>query len=170
MERNDQQTHKGALPFEVERGYAAVPTAVMKHYFYHPKFNGSALMVYTYLLAHHNASEGYAWPTQIQASRDLGVSDKTFREKVKLLEQLRLVDVKFNDRYGSNNYYFRKPIEDRDEFFAEFPDAAERYRKHTESNDGIKRKRDVAKAEIQRKQAKAKPVDDFDVSEYSDWI
>src|SRR5690606_7241204 len=154
------------LPFEVERGFIAIPNVIFTHYSFYPKFNGTTIRVYAYLLKLYNRDYGYAFPTQMQAMADLGISDKTFRESVKLLEEMRLIRVGRSEARLNNVYYFEKPIENEAEFFTAFPKAAE-----------VKRKKDatVAKMKPKKEEARRKMVEDttnnsVDITDISDWL
>ena len=154
------------LPFEVERGFIAIPNVIFTHYSFYPKFNGTTIRVYAYLLKLYNADYGYAFPTQMQAMADLGISDKTFRESVKLLEEMRLIRISRSEARLNNVYYFEKPIEDESEFFDTFPKAAE-----------IKRRKDatVAKMKPKKDEARRKMVEDNtntvdSITDISDWL
>src|SRR5690606_24902161 len=154
------------LPFEVERGFIAIPNVIFTHYSFYPKFIGTTSPLYAYLLKLYNVDYGYAFPTQMQAMADLGISDKTFRESVKLLEEMRLIRVARSEARLNNVYYFEKPIEDESEFFDTFPKAAE-----------VKRRKDatVAKMKPKKDEARRKMVEDNtntidSITDISDWL
>lgn len=140
-----------ALPFDVTKGYTSVPNVIFTHYSFYPKFNGTDIRVYAYLLKMHNAEYGYAFPTQIQAQKDLGISDKTFRNSALKLQEMRLIRIAKNQPFNNNVYYFEKPIEDEAEFFATFPEAAEVKSRKTETYEKVSSKKAESKRQLERK-------------------
>src|SRR5690606_30789974 len=133
------------LPFPVDAGFTAIPNVIFTHYSFYPKFNGTTIRVYAYLLKLYNREYGYAFPTQMLAMADLGIADKTFRESVKLHEEMRLIRVGRSEARLNNVYYFEKPIENETEFFTAFPKAAE-----------VKRKKDATMAKMKPKKEEAR--------------
>ncbi len=162
-----KENQKRALPFEVTSGYVGVPNAVMAHYFYHPKFNGSCLAVYTYLLARHNDEYGYAFPTHEQMAKALVVSDRTVRNALRTLQDVQLIDVSENGPFGNHIYRFLTPVEGAEDFFARFPEAAENKRKKDESWAKITPKREEAKRQWTEKKAE---VDGGELPDFDDWL
>lgn len=154
---------KGALPFAVERGFTQVPNAVMRHYQYYPKFNGNTLIVYAYLLSQYNGSFGYAFPTHMNVSLALNMTEKTARAHIKTLTDVGLVEVTENGRFGNHTYTFRKPIEDEAEFYRLYPQAYECWRKVSDSLAKDKADKDARKAEMLRKDSAEITSEDDDI-------
>lgn len=115
------------LPFEVTRGFNAMPNAVSDLYVRHPKFSPTVERIYRYLLRCYNAEHGYAWPsyTAIMRATNTG-SRETVSGALSVLEHLRLIE---RVRFGDNNgYKFAPPIEDEDEFYRAFgPELSPKY-------------------------------------------
>jgi len=142
------QTKKGALPFEVERGFTQVPNAVMRHYQYYPKFNGSTTNVYAFLLSQFNSAFGYAFPTHVHVAQAVNMTEKTARGHIRLLEEVGLITVVENGRFGNHTYTFNTPIEVAEEFYAKFPQAGECKRKSDETWAKILPDKIARKAEL----------------------
>lgn len=128
-----EETKKGALPFEVNHGFTQIPNAVMRHYQYYPKFNGSTTNVYGFLLSQYNSAFGYAFPTHVHVAQALNLTEKTARGHIAILREVGLITITENGRFGNHTYKFNKPIEIADHFFAKFPQAAKCKRKSDES-------------------------------------
>lgn len=150
-------------PFELNYGFTQVPNAVMRHYQYYPKFNGSTALVYGYLLSQYNDDYGYAFPTHIQIAQAVNMTEKTARGHIRLLQEVGLIDVTENGRFGNHTYTFTKPIEIAEEFYAKYPLAAENKRK----SDATWAK--IIPDKVARKAELAKVSDDSD-AELADWI
>ncbi|ARO60158.1 Uncharacterized protein B5E38_2632 [Bacillus cereus] len=118
-----------ALPFDLSKGFTAIPTAVMRHYTYLPGFNGNVVLVYGYIIAMYNPQYGYAFPTHDQVGLALNMSRKTVGKHINVLEEAGIIEV--SKRGGSTNdtYTLLKPIEDECEFYSRFPQALEKRRK-----------------------------------------
>lgn len=141
-----KENEQRALPFEVERGFNAMPNAVSDLYVRHPKFTPTTERVYRYLLRRYNADYGYAWPswTAIMQANNIG-SRKTVSTALDSLEYLGLIK-RFKhdngaDSWDNNGYMFRQPIENEDEFYRKFGDElSAKYRRKDEDkpiNDDI---------------------------------
>ena len=121
-----KEKEQRALPFEVERGFNAMPNAVSDFYVRHPKFTPTTERVYRYLLRRYNADYGYAWPSWsvIMRANNIG-SRETVQNALDALEHLELIRRFKHENEGSwdnNGYSFRKPIEDEGEFYRKFGD------------------------------------------------
>lgn len=118
-----------ALPFDLSKGFTAIPKAVMRHYTYLPGFNGNVVLVYGYIIAMYNPQYGYAFPTHDQIGLALNMSRKTVGKHIAVLEEAGLIEV--SKRGGSTNdtYTLHKPIEDEREFYSRFPQAWEKRQK-----------------------------------------
>lgn len=146
---NDEYTHvKGALPFEVNRGFTQIPNAILRHYQYYPQLNGAATVIYGVILSHYNKAFGYAFPTHIQVALATNISEKTVGKHIKTLESAGLIAVLKKGRFGNDQYTFNSPIEVAEEFFAKYPEAGERYRKLEATLNKSKSEKDVRKAEM----------------------
>lgn len=150
-ELNGQHTKKGALPFEVNHGFTQMPNAVIRHYQYYPKFNGSTTNVYAFLLSQYNSAFGYAFPTHIHVAQAVNMTEKTARGHIGLLEEVGLITITENGRFGNHTYTFNTPIEIADHFFAKFPQAAECKRKADESWAKVVADKTARKAELMAK-------------------
>src|SRR5690606_17253620 len=128
-----------ALPFEVERGFNAIPNAVSDLYVRHPKFTPTTERVYRYLLRRHNADYGYAWPswTAIMQANNIG-SKETVKKALDALEHLELIRRFKHENEGSwdnNGYVFRSPIENEAEFYRKFgEELSAKYRRIVEDS------------------------------------
>lgn len=128
-----------ALPFEVERGFNAIPNAVSDLYVRHPKFTPTTERVYRYLLRRYNADYGYAWPswTAIMQANNIG-SKETVKKALDALEHLELIRRFKHENEGSwdnNGYVFRRPIEDDAEFYRKFgEELSAKYRRNVEDS------------------------------------
>lgn len=157
-------SNREVLPFKVSKGFTGIPNVIFTHYCFFPGFTGNVVLVYGYLIKLHNDGCGYAFPTQMQAMRELGISDRTFRNCIDLLQEMRLIRVGENPQFGNNVYYLVPPIEDDAEFFATFPQAADVKRKKEETVAKIRPKKEKSK----RKMTEKKAEDDLD--NLIDWI
>jgi|SRR5690625_566832 len=130
-----------ALPFEVERGFNALPTAVSEYYVRHPKFTPATERIYRYLLQRYNAEFGYAWPSWSVIINECNVSRGTVSSSLDSLEHLGLIErIKFEKEgdWDNNGYRFNKPIEDEREFYRKFGDElAKKYRKDMEDTSEL---------------------------------
>ena len=131
-DRNKNKT----LPFEVERGFSALPSAVCEYYVRHPRFTPATERIYRYLLQRYNAEYDYAWPSWSAIIRDCNVSRGTVKSSLESLEYLELIErTKFDkgDEWDNNGYRFIKPIENEREFYRKYSDELpEKYRKDAE--------------------------------------
>jgi predicted transcriptional regulator len=128
---NEKQEHK-ALPFRVKEGWTAFPHVISTIYSKHPKWNGTAFMVYSYLLQRHNANYGYAFPSQVEMAQTLHISDSTVKTALKTLLYLGLITKRRNPGFDNDVYYLHKPIETDAEFTQRFPEVIEAEQKHSE--------------------------------------
>src|SRR5699024_6193730 len=112
-----------ALPFEVELGFNAMPTAVSEYYVRHPRFTPATERIYRYLLRRYNSEFNYAWPSWTAIERGCNVSRGTVRTALESLEHLELITRFKFERDGdwdNNGYRFIKPIEDERVFYRKF--------------------------------------------------
>lgn len=131
-----------ALPFEVDRGFTAMPNAVSDYYTMHPLFTGAAERLYLFLLRKYNAKEGYAYPSYQKIREHTKInSDSTVSRSIQALEHLGLIrveKVRLDNGNISNRYYFEKPIEDYEEFMRKFGDELpKKYRERLLEFDAI---------------------------------
>ena len=130
-----------ALPFKVERGFIALPTAVSEYYVRHPKFTPATERIYRYLLQRYNSEFGYAWPSWSVIEQDCNVSRGTVRSSLDSLEHLELIErIKFekDGDWDNNGYRFHKPIENEQEFYRKFGDElSKKYRKELDNTSEI---------------------------------
>ena len=150
-------------PFELNHGFTQIPNAVMRHYQYYPKFNGSTALVYGYLISQYNAEYGYAFPTHIQIAQAVNMTEKTARGHIRLLQEVGLIDVTENGRFGNHTYTFTKPNEIAEEFYTKYPQAAESKRK----SDATWAK--IIPDKVARKVELTKVSEDTD-AELAEWI
>lgn len=131
---SNKEKENKALPFEVKRGFTALPNSVSDYYTMHPRFTGATERLYLFLLRMHNEKKGYAYPgyKSIREHTKIG-SDDTISKAIDSLKHLRLISVetiRLDNGHKSNRYYFNSPIEDYDEFIRVFGDELpEKYRK-----------------------------------------
>jgi len=113
-----------ALPFEVERGFTAMPNSVSDYYTMHPRFTGATERLYLYLLRNYREDMDYAYPGYRAIREHTKISsDETISnaiESLKHLELIRVEQIRLDNGHKSNRYYFDKPIEDYDEFMRKF--------------------------------------------------
>src|SRR5690625_2805637 len=125
-----------ALPFEVERGFSALPSAVCEYYVRHPRFTPATERIYRYLLQRYNADYGYAWPSWSSIERDCNVSRGTISSSLDSLEHLGLIErikLEKDGDWDNNGYRFIKPIENEREFYRKYGEELSRkYRKDSE--------------------------------------
>jgi|SRR5699024_211842 len=115
-----------ALPFEVNRGFTAMPNSVSDFYTMHPRFTGATERLYLYLLRNYRSDKGYAYPgyRAIKEHTKIG-SDSTVSNAIESLEYLNLIQVeqvRLSSGQKSNRYFFIKPIETYEEFVRRFGD------------------------------------------------
>lgn len=152
------------FPHTLSKGFTSIPNAFYSHYVYFPGFTGNTALVYGYLIKLYNDDYGYAYPTQLQASAELNMSDSTFAKNAELLRDMGLLDIREHSQFGNNIYIPLKPIEDEAEFFATFPQALEVKRRKLASIEKIKPK----KAESKRKLIEKRASSNYD--ELADWL
>lgn len=153
---------------QTKRGFVQISNAIFTHYNFYPKYNGTSIQVYGYLTKLNNSDYGYAFPTNIQVMRDLGISDKTFNNAVKTLVACGLVTVcKHKGAMFHNNlYYVHEPIEDMTEFFAKYPEAKEVWEAKQATVDKVARRKSIDKEAYKDDQTVAKS----DVDAVSEWL
>ena len=88
--QTNEETKNTALPFEVEKGWSAMPNSLYTVYLKHPEMNSTALAVYGYLLRLYNTSYGYAYPTLPELAIALGVSVTTAQTSIAKITQSRI--------------------------------------------------------------------------------
>lgn len=115
-----------ALPFEVTKGFNAMPNAVSDLYVRHPRFTPATERIYRYLLRRYNADYGYAWPSwsKIMSENNIGSRDtvKNSLDSLEHLELIRRFKHENDGAWDNNGYAFRKPIENEVEFYRKFGD------------------------------------------------
>lgn len=125
------------LPFEVERGFIALPSAISEYYVRHPRFTPATERIYRYLLQRYNAKYGYAWPSWSAIIRDCNVSRGTVKSSLESLEHLELIKrFKFekDGDWDNNGYRFIKPVESEQEFYRKYNDELpKKYQKEAEN-------------------------------------
>lgn len=154
-------------------GFVMLPNALLTHYVYFPKFNGNTMMVYVYLKKLENAEWGYAFPSQKQAMADLAISDATFKTQIDTLVNCGLISVgkHKSGSFTNNVYYVYDPIDDANDFFAEYPQAKAIYDAKQATAEKVGRSRRKAGEAYIEKQAQneaslsdGQAVDDVDIS------
>src|SRR5690554_952857 len=125
MSKEERENIKSSvLPFEVERGYTAMPNAVSDYYTLHPRFTGATERLYLFLLRMYNAEKGYAYPGYKAIKERTKISsDETVANAIKSLEHLGLIrveQIRLGNGNKSNRYYFDRPIESYEEFMRRF--------------------------------------------------
>lgn len=154
-----------ALPFEVTKGFTAVPNVVFYEYLAHPDFKLTTLLVYVLLIDYYNENAGgegvsYAYPTHDQIAKKLLMSRKTVRTAIGTLKQLGLINVHHNPIGNNDVYTFNRPIESAVLFDERFPQAVEYRKKRHKAieRDSDSRQNRQAKflAEIKSVQAQSK--------------
>jgi len=131
----------------MKNGFVQVSNAIFTHYNFYPKYNGTAIQVYGYLKKLNNSDYGYAFPTNMQVMRDMGISDKTFNNAVKTLIACGLVSVskRKGATFNNNVYQLHEPIEDMVEFFIKYPEAREVWVAKQTTADKVARRKDSDK-------------------------
>lgn len=145
-----------ALPFRYDAGWTGVPNTIFETYSFHPKFTGSTMLVYLYLLLRHNHTEGYAWPTHDQIADAICISRTTVGSAIRALKELDLIIVERNPTHGNDVYFFKRPIDDRSTFERKFPEALEKRIKHEQSRLLDIQQRHERKEEFEAKRRAAK--------------
>ncbi len=145
-----------ALPFKYDAGWTGVPNTIFETYSFHPKFTGSTMLVYLYLLLRHNHNEGYAWPTHDQIADAICISRTTVGSAIRALKELDLIIVERNPTHGNDVYFFKRPIDDRSTFERKFPEALEKRIKHEQSRLLDIQQRHERKEEFEAKRRAAK--------------
>lgn len=159
---NDEKSCKH--PFSMTGNFTQIPNAIFLHYGFYPGFTGNDLRVYVYLLQMYNADYGYAFPSQLQAYRDLGISDKTFRKSVNKLCEMKLIEVATHPQYGNNIYRFIAPIENASDFYATFPQAKAVHDRKLAIIEKIAPKKAESKRRYVEKQTEE------DAADLTDWL
>ena len=135
----EKETKANALPFEMERGFTAMPNAVSDYYVRHPRFTPTVERVYRYLLRRYNADYGYAYPSWKKIIDDCNVSKGTVKTALETLEHLELIKrfkIEKDSGHDNNGYCLIKPIEDEREFYRKFGDElADKYRREDPRSD-----------------------------------
>ncbi len=145
-----------ALPFKYDAGWTGVPNTIFETYSFHPKFTGSTMLVYLYLLLRYNHNEGYAWPTHDQIADAICISRTTVGSAIRALKELDLIIVERNPTHGNDVYFFKRPIDDRSTFERKFPEALEKRIKHEQSRLLDIQQRHERKEEFEAKRRAAK--------------
>lgn len=145
-----------ALPYKYDAGWTGVPNTIFETYSFHPKFTGSTMLVYLYLLLRHNHNEGYAWPTHDQIADAICISRTTVGSAIRALKELDLIIVERNPTHGNDVYFFKRPIDDRSTFERKFPEALEKRIKHEQSRLLDIQQRHERKEEFEAKRRAAK--------------
>lgn len=134
-----EQYENKALPFEVERGWTAVPNAVYTVYMKHPAMNAPAAVLYGLLLKYYNAKYDYAFPTREDLAIEMGVSTRTISTLIGKLSEVELIIVeKSAIQNNSNNYFFPPICETIEELEEKFPEISEHLRKLEDREEAIR--------------------------------
>lgn len=118
-----------ALPFEVTKGWTAIPNALLTVYTRHPEMKASYFLVYLFLLERYNGDYGYAFPTEKQIADHIGVSASTVKRAIQKLKYVGLINVVKSHEHNNNRYTFPKPIESLYEFEEQYPEVTAHMKK-----------------------------------------
>ena len=104
------------------------------HYVHHPKMTPDMLFLYALIIDYYNVEEGFAYPSEETLSIDYGRATNTVSKHIDILKEVGLID--FPEK---GNYVPLKPLSSA-EFYEEFPEAWERYKKKYDSVNDRKEK------------------------------
>lgn len=94
----------------------------VKHYVHHPKMNPSLIFLYALIVDKYNVEEGRAYPSIDTLTVEYGASRNTTSSHIEILKEVGLIDYP-----EKGSYLPLEPLEAAD-FFAQFPEAWERYK------------------------------------------
>lgn len=151
--QTNEETKNKALPFEVEKGWTAMPNSLYTVYLKHPEMNSTALAVYGYLLRLYNTSYGYAYPTLPELAIALGVSVSTAQTSIAKLRKVELIKSRYSVRYNNNTYTFPPVVETIEELEAKFPEIKPHLQKLEKSAERIRKKAEDDKQRLRNKRA-----------------
>src|SRR5690625_3200206 len=105
------------------------------HYVHHPKMRPNMLVLYAIIVDRYNVTEGFAYPSLEQLAVDYGMSYNATSDHVEILKEVGLID------YPEKGYYVPLEPLEKAEFYRQYPEAWEAYRKALERAES-KRKSD----------------------------
>ncbi|CAN7225187.1 hypothetical protein [Rossellomorea sp. LjRoot5] len=117
-----------------------------KHYVHHPRMAPEKLFLYQLLIDYYNVDKGYAHPSLETLTIHYG---KSYNTTVRHIEDLKVVGLL---DYPKKGYYVPLQPLTADEFYADFPEAWERYKKAYDSMEGKKSKDKTRMQEWRREQ------------------
>lgn len=126
--------------------YTPLPSDAM-HYVHHPKMTPDMLFLYALIIDYYNVDEGFAFPAEETLSIDYGRATNTVSKHLDVLKKVGLID--FPEK---GHYVPLKPLSSA-EFYAEFPEAWERYKTKYDSVNDRKEKARIRAQEWREKYA-----------------
>lgn len=143
-----QDNENKALPFDVNKGWVAIPNAIYTVYTKHPQINATAILVYGRLLHHHNHNFGYAYPTFPQLANDLGLTPDAIKVNIRKLVAVGLITKGRGGQHNNNRYFFHTPVETVSELIAKFPEEADKIREYERKAAAILEKAEADKERL----------------------
>ncbi|WP_051591211.1 helix-turn-helix domain-containing protein [Bacillus sp. UNC438CL73TsuS30] len=110
-----------------EGHFFRLPTDI-RHYVFMDGYKTEMNYLYALIVDYYNAKKGYAFPSQYTLAAYYGKAEKTVVQHLKVLKRVGLIEVVSNGRGRVNHYKPLKPLS-KEELFAKYPEAAERYEK-----------------------------------------
>lgn len=93
------------------------------HYVHHPKMNPSMITLYGIIVDFYNTTEGFAFPSLEQLALKYGMSYNATSKHVEILKEIGLID------YPEKGYYVPLEPLNEAEFYREYPEARDEYRR-----------------------------------------
>jgi|SRR5690625_8413 len=100
------------------------------HYVHHPDMRPNMLILYALIIDYYNVEEGFAYPSLERLSVDYGMSYNATSKHIETLKAVGLID------YPEKGYYVPLEPLSKAEFYAEFPEAWQAYKKALEQAEG----------------------------------
>ena len=120
MSKNNRRVFNKRNPGE-DVTFIALPSNA-KHYVHHPKMTPDMLFLYALIIDYYNVEEGFAFPSEETLSIDYGRATNTVSKHLDVLKEVGLID------FPEKGHYIPLTPLPSDEFYAEFPEAWERYK------------------------------------------
>jgi|SRR5690625_2622586 len=129
MQKITRKVYDKKNPSADGRKFIPLPSDAL-HYVHHPKMRPNMLVLYAIIVDKYNAEEGFSYPSLERLSVDYGMSYNATSKHVEILKEIGLID------YPEKGYYVPLEPLDESEFYREFPEAWEAYRKALKQAEG----------------------------------
>ena len=129
MSKESRKVYDKVNPSANGRKYIPLSTNAM-HYVHHPKMRPNMLILYAIIVDRYNVDKGFAYPSLERLAVDYGMSYNATSNHVEILKEVGLIDYP-----EKGSYVPLEPLGEA-EFFRQFPEAWQAYKKALKQAEG----------------------------------